>query len=76
MRSLRVNETKLTLGNAFILNHVALGREKESKYNERVLFWGSLQKPDLSVNPKTHIPVFPDYFSVKHFWRLPLIVRH
>ena len=67
---LRVNETKLTLRNAFILDLFALGGEKISKYNERTLFWGSLQKLDLSVNPqlrKTHIRVFPDYFSFRHF---------
>ena len=51
MRSLRVNETKLTLRNAFILDLFALRGEKESKYNEWTLFWGSLQKFDLSVNP-------------------------
>ena len=51
MQSLRVSETKLALRNAFILDLFALGGEKESKYNERTLFWGSLQKLDLSVNP-------------------------
>ena len=35
MRSLRVNETKLILTNAFILDLFAVGGEKESKYNER-----------------------------------------
>ena len=34
---LRVNETKLTLRNAFILDHFALGGEKKSKYDERTL---------------------------------------
>ena len=47
-QSLRVNETKLTLRNAFISDHLAL---KESKYDERTLFWGSLQKLFLPVNP-------------------------
>ena len=51
MQSLRVNETKLTLSNAFILDLFALGGEKESKYNEKTPFWDSLQKLDLSVNP-------------------------
>ena len=51
MRSLRVNETKLTLRNAFILDLFALGGGKESKYNERTLFWGSIQKLDLTANP-------------------------
>ena len=45
MPSLRVNETKLTLRNAFILDLFALGGEKESKYNERTPFRGSVQKP-------------------------------
>ena len=44
MRSLKVNETKLTLRNVFILDLFALGGEKESKYNERTPFWGSVQK--------------------------------
>ena len=52
MRTLRVNETKLTFINAFISDLFALEGEKESKYNERTRFWGSLQKPDLSVNPQ------------------------
>ena len=40
MWSLWVNETKLTLGNAFILDLFALGGEKESKYNKRTPFLG------------------------------------
>ena len=42
VRRLRVNETKLTLRNAYILDLFALGGEKESKYNERTFFWGLL----------------------------------
>ena len=42
MQSLRVSETKLTLRNAFILDPFALGGEKESKYNKRTIFWGSI----------------------------------
>ena len=34
MPRLWVNETKITLRNAFILDFFALGGEKESKYNE------------------------------------------
>ena len=45
MRSLKVNETKFTLRNVFILDLFALAGEKESKYNERTHFWGSVQKP-------------------------------
>ena len=44
MRSLKVNETKLTLRHVFILNLFAVGGEKESKYNERTPFWGYVQK--------------------------------
>ena len=40
MPSQRVNETKLTLRSAFILDLFALGGEKESKYNEKTPFWG------------------------------------
>ena len=50
--SLRVNETKLTLRNAFNLDLFALRGKKDSKYDKRTLFLGSLQKPDLSVNPQ------------------------
>ena len=32
-------------------DHFALGGEKESKFDEKTLFWGSLQKLDASVNP-------------------------
>ena len=46
-----VDETKLTLKNAFILDLFVVGGEKKSKYNERTLFWSSVQKLDLSVNP-------------------------
>ena len=44
MRSLKVNETKLTLRNVFILDLFALEGEKESKYNERTPFLGFVQK--------------------------------
>ena len=51
MRTLRVNETKFTPRNAFILRLFALGGEKESKYDQRTYFWDSLQKLELAVNP-------------------------
>ena len=38
MRVLRVNETKLTSRNVFILVLFAAGSEKESKYDEGTLF--------------------------------------
>ena len=46
-----VKEAKLILRNAFILDCFAFGGKKESKYDKRTLFQGSLQKLDLSVNP-------------------------
>ena len=51
LRALRVNETKPFSRNAFNLDPFPWGGEKESKYDERTLFWGSLQKLDQSVNP-------------------------
>ena len=55
MPSLRVNETKLTLRNAFILDLFALGGEKESKYNERTPFWDSVQNPQPSKDTYTRL---------------------
>ena len=42
VRTLRVNETKLTLPNAFILDRFVLAIDKESKCDGGTLFWGSL----------------------------------
>ena len=70
VRGLRFNETNLALRNAFILDLFALGGQKQSKYDERTPFGGSLQKHDLSVNPqlpKTHMHVFLNYFSFRCF---------
>ena len=63
--SLKVNETKLTLRNVFILDLFALGGEKESKSNEMTPILG-LRLETLSLW-KTHIRVFPDYFSFRNF---------
>ena len=49
--STQVNETKVTLRNAFILDLFASGGQKESKYNEKAPFGDFLQKHDLSVKP-------------------------
>ena len=51
MRALRVNETKVTLRNAFIDNIFALESEKQSKNDERTLFGDYPKILDLSVNP-------------------------
>ena len=44
MRAVRVNETKLTPRNAFIVNLLALQSENKSKYDQNTLFWDSPQK--------------------------------
>ena len=73
MHSLKVNETKVTLRNVFILDLFALGDEKESKYNERTPLLGfRAETPSLR---KTHIRVYPDHFSFKHFFLLFLDIK-
>ena len=51
MHTLKVNESKVTLRNTFIVNLFALKSEKESKNEERTLFWDFSQILDLSLNP-------------------------
>ena len=51
MRAVRVNKTKLTLGNAFIIVYFALLGKKESKYDKRTLFSNFSRRVDLSLNP-------------------------
>ena len=70
MPSLRVNETKLTLRNAFILDLFALGGEKESKYNEKTPLGAPCRNSTCQLTlslRKTHTHVFPHYFSFRHF---------
>ena len=55
MRVLKFNENKHTLRNVFILDLFALGGEKESKYDERTPFWGSVQKPLAFEKRNTHL---------------------
>ena len=67
---LRVNETKLTSRNAFILHLFALGGENEPKFGERSLFWSFLQKLALSVNtqpPKDAYMRFSGLFQFQAF---------
>ena len=45
----RFNKTKRASGNAFIVNRLALGGKKESKYVERTLLWSSMWSVDLSL---------------------------
>ena len=70
MQSLKVNETKLTLRNVFILDLFALGGEKESKYNEWILFWGSVQKA-LAFERRIYAS-FRTILVFSIFWRFPL----
>ena len=74
MQRLKVNETKLTLRNVFILDLFALGGEKESKYNERTPFWSSVQKA-LAFERRIYAS-FRTILVLSIFWRLPLIFTH
>ena len=68
MRGLRVNQTKVTLKNAFIVNFFALKSEKKSKNEERTLFRDSPRILDLSVwSRMPHICDSLDCFSLRHF---------
>ena len=71
VRSLRVKKSKLTLRNVFILDLFALGGEKELKYDKRTLFWGFSAETLTCLLTRslrnTHIRVFPDFFSYRHF---------
>ena len=51
MRALRVYKTKVALRNTFIVNLFSLGSEKESKNDEKTIFWDILQSLELSLNP-------------------------
>ena len=67
------NKTKLTFRNVFILDLFVLGGEKESKYNKRTPFWGSVQKP---LAFERHIYAsFQTILVLGIFWRLTLIFR-
>ena len=64
MCALRVNETKLTSGNAFIVDLFPLGGEKESKYDERT---HGVLTCLLTLSLRKTQSVFVDYFSFSHF---------
>ena len=53
MRTLRVNQPKVTLRNAFIDNVFALEKDKESRNDENIFFWDYPRILDLAVNPYT-----------------------
>ena len=66
----RVNKTKLTSGDAIIVDLLASAGKKGSKYDERTLIWSSpgVLTCFLTLSlRKTHICVFPDYISFSHF---------
>ena len=71
VRSLKVNEAKFTLRYIFILDLFALEGEKESKYNERIPFWDSVQKP--LAFKKLIYASFRTILALGIFWRLPLL---
>ena len=50
MHTRRVNKTKVTLRNAFIVNLLPLGSEKELKNDKRTLFRECPWSLDLSLN--------------------------
>ena len=75
MCGLKVNETKRTLRNVFILDLLdlfALGGEKESKYNERIPFCGYVQKP--LVFERLKYASFRTVLVLDNFLRLPLFL--
>ena len=49
-----------------MLNLFALGGEKESKYNEKTPFWGSVQKP-LAFERRDAYTCLSGLFPVAHF---------
>ena len=65
---------KLYLRNVFILDLFALGGEKESKYNKKTPFWGSVQK-SLAFERRIYAS-FWTILVLGIFWRLTLIFRH
>ena len=48
--AVRLNEIKITLGNAFNVALFVFGVDNESEYDEGTLFWVSLQSLALSFN--------------------------
>ena len=51
MRAVRVNKTKITSRNAIVNNVFSLESKKESRNDEKTLFWNYLRIFDLAVNP-------------------------
>ena len=71
MRTLKVNETKVTSPNAFIDNIFALESEKESKKEERILYLDHTGLLTLLLTVgmrRPHICGFLGCFGVSHFF--------
>ena len=70
VRAVRVNETKVTLRNAFLFNAFILRSKKNKKNDKRIFFWDCSWSVDLSLKPQppnaTYMS-FLDYFSFSHF---------
>ena len=69
MPALRVNETKLTPGNAFVVDLFPLGGEKKLKYDEETLFvapWRVLTCV-LTLHLEKTQCIFDNYFTFSLF---------
>ena len=58
------NKTKLTAGNAFIVNHFALRGKKEPKCVERTFLWSSLGSVDLPLSPQSMNGAYMPFFQI------------
>ena len=75
MQDPRFNGTKVTLRSAFIADRFELGGEKESKYEKKSLFWGSLQELEPLAFERRIYAFFRSILVCSIFWSLPLIFR-
>ena len=67
LRTLQLNETKLTSRNASMFNLLALESEKELKKDERTLFWGSPRSLGLSFNTQSPNDAYWSSFGLLQF---------
>ena len=79
VRALKVNETKLTATNAFIVNLFAIEREKKNHNMTRNFSFGTPREVLTCLFPcslqTTPIGDFPHYFSFSHFLQLHVAFR-
>ena len=61
--AVRVNETKLTSRNVFIVN-LALGSEKESENDQMAIFWACPRALDLSLNTQRLKTTYIRFFGL------------